>query len=63
MSGALLTAHGLAVGHRAPVLRDVTFAVHAGESWFVLGDNGAVQAAQARRLPRVGVLDQIGGQR
>jgi zinc/manganese transport system ATP-binding protein len=41
MTAPLLTANGLAVGHRRPVLTGVTLAVAAGESWFLLGRNGS----------------------
>ncbi len=65
----LLGGVGLACGVGRTVLADVSLAVHAGESWFVLGGNGAGKTTLLQTLlgllpPRAGrVLPPCGGAR
>jgi ABC-type Mn2+/Zn2+ transport system ATPase subunit len=61
MSGAeLVAAEGLAVGYgEAPVLRDVSFALHAGERIGVLGPNGGGKTTLFRAL--LGELAPLAG--
>lgn len=64
MSGALLSADGLAAGYGGPpVLRDVAFAARAGERIAVLGPNGGGKTTLFRTLigeltPSAGTLER-----
>lgn len=62
----LLGGRDVACGHRTAVLRGVTFGVHPGESWFVLGANGSGKTTLLRTLlgllpPLAGAVLPVGG--
>ena len=56
---ALLGCERLVCGRGAPLLRDVSLQVHAGERWFVLGPNGAGKSTLVATL--LGLLPVRGG--
>lgn len=59
-SGPLLSASGLALGYRgAPVLRDVGFALAAGDLMAIVGHNGSGKTTLVKTL--LGVLAPIAG--
>lgn len=55
----LLGCRDLCVGYRAPVLTGVTLAVHGGEAWFVVGDNGSGKTSLVQTL--LGLLPPLAG--
>jgi ABC-type Mn2+/Zn2+ transport system ATPase subunit len=55
----LLQTHGLAVGRRVPLLRDVAWELHSGQCWFLLGPNGAGKSTLL--LTALGLLPPLAG--